>query len=99
MEKLCKNLQRILDMEIESGNSVERICERAFDKIDLWVGLKKGFSRKYEDGGLPEGIQMFYTIDAHYPVGKSYHCPECKHELHGPMSQQDALRAMKDQSR
>ena len=90
--KLCDKLQRILDLELRAGNSVERTAEEAFDKVDLWVGLKKRFRAQYEADGLGTGLKVDYNSDAHYPVGKSYYCAECRHVLFAPLPQWEAAR-------
>jgi len=87
--QLCKDLKPIYELELSSGNTVERVEKFAYTKCDLGIYFSKPLHFKEIEKGitLSSAIERWENNDRHYSMGgeAGYYCSECKHSVAGPL--------------
>ncbi|MCX6581324.1 MAG: hypothetical protein NT166_14200 [Candidatus Aminicenantes bacterium] len=84
--QLCPELRPIYELEIFSGNVVERVEKLAYTKCDLAVVFSKPlhFDEIEKQVNLPSSVERWANKDSHYSIEAGYYCRACKHSMAGP---------------
>lgn len=72
MYKCGSKLQKILEVEIAAGNTIEGSYEHAFARCALLIVLRRPFQVVRDNTILVKGLEAFSNSDSHYPVGHGY---------------------------
>ena len=87
MRHLSPDLRPIVDLELELGNTVERIDEGAWTICKFAVVMTralhvKEINRRLE---LPPTVKYWESEDPHYPIEAGYTCDTTTHAVSGPL--------------
>ena len=87
MKALCEPLQKILDAELKSGNTVTGADSGAFSKIDYIVYLKLPFGKSYLEELAETDVVFYANTDAHYNLGESYSSTKFRQAIEAPFAE------------
>ena len=86
LEELSENLKNILALELQLGNSVERIDRPAGSECPLAVAMKTPLHHKeLQECGNFGTVEYWENRDSHYPLETGYWCSETKQSISGPL--------------
>jgi len=87
VQRLCEHLRLVYELELNLGNSVQRVDEPAGTRCPLAVifAAPLHFAEAEAKSLIKPPLRRWVNVDPHYPREAGLVCEESQHVLAGPL--------------